>query len=190
MGRFGELADLAFPATNKDCAAAGPCPRQQVWYAITDQVAIFERNAQISSGSLEQANFRLSAPTRLAPFGKFRLRVVEAIVDSVEVPASSADASQHGMVKLPQRFRREVALSDARLVRDHSHGQTEIVQRANGLGNARQQLELGKGERPINYPRVLMIDQRVDDAVAVQQNSLRGFAACSGPPYWCKWSAK
>lgn len=62
-----------------------------------------------------------------------------------------------------------MTFADPGLVGDDDHRQVEIVQHANRARDAGQNLELTWRERRINDARVLMVDETVDDSVAVEK---------------------
>src|SRR5438445_8480281 len=99
MRSLGELTDLTFPAADEDSAAAGPRSSQQVRYAVSNHVAFQEGYPQILSCLLEQANLRLVATAALPEFEHFCLRMMQAVIDPINMPTGRANSRKHSAIE-------------------------------------------------------------------------------------------
>lgn len=167
---FGELADFAFPAADEDWTATGARGGFEVGDAVADHVAIFQIDAHIGCGLLEHRDAGLAAVAFLAELADLCFGMMQAIVDVIDAAACFSDGGENGAFEGFQRFTFEMALGDAGLIGNDGDVKTEIVEEANRLWNAGQQLELRTSERRIDYACVLVIDQGVDYTVAIKED--------------------
>src|SRR5229473_555624 len=117
---------------------------------------------QFCSRDLEQADLRFAAAAGLAEITPLRFRMVPAVEDAVNVPASRTNLRKHSALKCLEHCRLQVPLGDARLVRHDGGLQTHVVQQPDRFWDTREQFELGALERRINDASVLVIDKGVD----------------------------
>jgi hypothetical protein len=165
---FGELADFTFPATDENGTATGARGGFEVGDAVADHVAIFEGDAHIGCGLLEHGNAGFAAVAFLTEFGDFCFGMMQAIVNVIDVAAGFADGGQNRALEDFERFALEVSLGDAGLIGNDRDEEAEIVEEANGFGDAREELELGARERGVDDAGVVMIDEGVYHAIAIE----------------------
>jgi len=73
-----------------------------------------------------------------------------------------------------------VALRDPRLVGDDDHGNSQTVKQTDGASYSREDLELTNRERRVDDADVLVINEAIDNAVAIEKDS-RTICSRSGP---------
>jgi hypothetical protein len=168
VGRFGELADFAFPATDENGTATGARGCFKIGDAVTDHVAIFQRDAHIGCGLLEHCDAGFAAVAFLAEPGDFCFGMMQAVVDVIDATTGFADRRENRAFEEFQRFALEVSLGDAGLIGNDRDTQAEIVEEANGFGNARKKLELSAREWSVDDTSVVMVDEGVYHAVAIE----------------------
>ena len=108
--------------------------------------------------------------TNLPQLGLVRFRMVQTVMDAVDMPARCLDFREHHTFECFQEFRLKVALGDPGLIGNNGHSQPEIVQNPDGHRDAREKLELRAREGRIDHARVFVVDQRVDYAIAIEQD--------------------
>ena len=181
VGRFGELADFAFPPADKNGSATRALRSLQIGNSIPDHVALCERHVEISSRLHQHTDFGFAAIASFPELVYLRLRVMQTVVDSVDAPASAADLGKHKAFKCLQRLSLEMPLGNSRLIGDHRDTQTQIIQQPDCFRDPRQEFELGSLEWRIDHTCVLMMDQGVDNAIAIEENGFHEFGTSPGP---------
>ena len=108
----------------------------------------------------------------------FRLRVMQAVEDPVNMRSRRMNLRKHGSVEPLQHFKLQVSFGNSRLVGNDGNGQTQAIQQADRFRDTRQKAKLRSGEGRVNHPGVLMVDQSVNYAIAIEKY---GWA----PHRWC-----
>src|SRR6516165_8201184 len=146
MGGFRELADFAFPATDKYGSTPGRHTGDEVRNSIADHVAIRKRDVQFTCRLLEQSDTRLATSTVLLQFRHNGIRVMQAIIDAVNPPAGLCHLRKHFLSETFQGLLRQISFGDARLIRNNCNPESQFIKSTDCLRHAKQQLELRKSE--------------------------------------------
>ncbi len=125
---------------------------------------------QVSGRLLQHSNLRLTTPAGLSEFRDLCFRMMEAVIDLIDSATRIAYSAQHRAFKKLEGLLTEVPFGDTWLIRNDRGFKTHVVQQANGLRNAGKQLELRSGEWSINHARILVINERVDYTIAIEEN--------------------
>ena len=171
---FGELADFAFPAANEDRTAPGAGGGFEIGDAVANHVAIFEVDAHVGCGLPEHRNAGFAAVAFLAELADFCVWVMQAIIDVVDVAAGFADGGENCALEEFERFALEVSFGDAWLIRDDGDIEAEVIEEADCFGDAREKLELRTREWSVDDACVVVIDEGVDDAIAIEEYGFHG----------------
>lgn len=67
------------------------------------------------------------------------------------------------------------------LIRDYRNTQTQVVEQPNCFRDSRQEFELGSFEWRIDHTRILVIDQGIDNAIAIEEDGFHEFGNRLGP---------
>jgi len=94
--------------------------------------------------------------------------MMQAIVDVVDAAPDFTHGGKNHALKRFQRFAFEMSFRDAGLIGDDRDAEAEVIEEANRFGNTREELELRARERSIDDSGVVMVDESVDDAIAVE----------------------
>src|SRR5712692_3759732 len=124
---FGELADFTLPAADENSSAASSGSGQQIGDPVSNQVAFLERDPQILGCLLKQANLRFAATAALPEFEHFCFRMMEAVVDSIDVPTGHVNSRKHSALKCFHRLPLQVSFSDSGLIRHDGDFQVHVV---------------------------------------------------------------
>lgn len=92
---------------------------------------------------------------------------MEAVIDLVDSASDISYAAQHRFFKKLQGIQVEPPFGNTWLIRNDGSPKAYVVQQANRLRNAREQLELRRSEGSVNHTHVLVIYERIDHPVAV-----------------------
>jgi hypothetical protein len=171
MRPLGELANFALPATYKNRSAPGAKSCKQIGNAVSDHIAFRKRHLQIGSCLFQQADFGLTAMAALPKIAQLCLGVMQTIVDTIDSGTACMNLRKHGPLKCLQGGSFQVPLGDSGLVGNYRNAQAEVIEKADRLGNSRQKFELRTGEWRINHPSFLVMNQGVDYAIAIEENS-------------------
>src|SRR5713226_5459988 len=88
---FGELANLTFPAANENSSATSPGSGQQIGNSVSDHVAFVQGCLQVCSSLFQEADLRFAATATLSELSDSRFRMVQAVIDTIDVPAFHAN---------------------------------------------------------------------------------------------------
>lgn len=183
MRSFGKLANFAFPTADKNGSATRSLRGQQIGNSISDHVAFCERNIEISSRLDQHTNFGFAAVAPLPELDYLRFWVMKTVINSVDAPASAADLGKHQAFKCLQRRPLQVPFGNSRLIGDHRNSQTQIIQQSDCFRDPRQEFELGSLEWRIDHTRLLVMDQSIDDAIAIEENGFHEFGTSPDQGY-------
>ena len=130
-------------------------------------------------GCFEKANLRLAAMAMAAQRRDLRLRMMQAVEYAVNMRSHRMNSREHSSVKPLQHFGLQVPFGNPRLVGDDDNGQAEVIQQADCFRDTREKTKLRAGERRVNHPCILMVDQSVDYAIAIKKYGSAAHRSCS-----------
>jgi len=99
--------------------------------AITDYERALQVEAEIPRGTMQHAGRRLAA------IAIVRLSV-RTIINRIEVRASLGQFPFHTVVDIVQQRFRKIAAGNSRLIGDHDHGHSGLIQASDGFGCKRK----------------------------------------------------
>ena len=162
-----EEAVLTLPPSYEDGAAPSTMSGLQVREPIPYHVGVGQAETEITGSTSQHRNPGLAALATLAEALDDRFGVVKAVVDAVNVSSSAVESRLHLPVEFVQEPLMEMPFGDSRLIGYHHHRNPQLIEQANGLGNARQNLKLIESEGRVHDTSITVIDERVDHTVAI-----------------------
>jgi hypothetical protein len=170
VGSLRKLAEFTLPSADKYGAATGAQSGLQIGNAVSDHIALVQGCVHVLSSLLQQSNLWLAAPAGLPELWDFRFWMVEAIIHSFNRTARLPNRTHHRVLETLESLGSQMTFGDSRLIGNNRHLQSHFVQKTNGLGHAREQLELRRSEGCVNDTGVFVIDELVDHTIAIEQN--------------------
>ena len=99
--------------------------------AIADHERTLQVDAKFPRGAMQHAGARLAAIAG----ARF---IVRTIINRIEVRAGLGQFPFHPLVDIVQQRLRKIAAGHAGLIGDHDHGDTRLIETADGLGRKRK----------------------------------------------------
>src|SRR5690242_8156225 len=96
--------------------------------------------------------------------------MVQAIKDGIDVRAAGCKLPVDFLIDLVQQRWREMPFRNSRLIRGNYHHEPKIVEQPHGSRNFGQDFKLLERERGVNDAMIAMVDQRIDNAVAIKED--------------------